>query len=747
MFQPWSISAQIVAKYLKSDPNNGLTGAEAQNRLKKYGANRIPAKKKFSGVKYIVFVCAAISIVSWISFFFGNLYFLYYVVFGIICAAITLVVDQQTSQLIENRTQENLSETLVIREGKRCSISSQDLVIGDLVYLPRAAAAPAEGRVIVAVDPERERYSAKNGSVRFAVTVEALEAETPVDQRTNMILTGDIILSGHVVFMVTETCQKARIPTRIIKTESFYSHLVNSLPAWLWGVLLLAFVLRWVVSITNLLVDGLLLTATILSYWFIKKIQVILTTYRLANHSVLVKNGDVLDLSANMRVLLSDKTGTLTAETMQVQLLCTGDTFSRFPHTDLSYSNLIPYLRVCRLNANNWGSTEIALVEWAEKLKHIPLTLVSRERVFEYEFNYNARRMTTINLAQNCRYYIAVKGSAEHVLPLCETCMIDSIVEPFSPLLREQVQENIHAMTSQGLRIVALAERWTDEEGIVQERAQAEQSLTFIGLMGLTNPLRDDIGRSIEMLSEAGVTTMIMSGDDPVTTFSIAKQAQVVSDKAILVESVLVGSELSQHPGFTQEAFRIFARVTPENKLEILGRLKQDAGYVVGMIGDSSNDRATMLKCDVAFAPHYGRDAVLQIADVLLLKNPFDGIRAMVQTARQMVERNTFLRLAFVNNLILMAFGSIYLRARFGSTISVSSWGMLWGAGLLLALITLLAWQNQAMHTKRNVFLRLLTLVGLLIVGFELIRTYQIPLLLSMSLQTVESFLFKIQHE
>jgi magnesium-transporting ATPase (P-type) len=64
MFQPWSISAQIVAKYLKSDPNNGLTGAEAQNRLKKYGANRIPAKKKFSGVKYIVFVCAAISIVS-----------------------------------------------------------------------------------------------------------------------------------------------------------------------------------------------------------------------------------------------------------------------------------------------------------------------------------------------------------------------------------------------------------------------------------------------------------------------------------------------------------------------------------------------------------------------------------------------------------------------------------------------------------------------------------------------------------
>ena len=252
--------------------------------------------------------------------------------------------------------------------------------------------------------------------------------------------------------------------------------------------------------------------------------------------------------------------------------------------------------------------------------------------------------MTTIHPAgDNGHYHVMTKGAPEQVLSLCHKIHRDGRDDPMDESSATAVLEAVQELAGRGLRVIALADR-VAPHGHQLARHEAEAELTFVGLIGLMDPPREDVAPAIIKLNKAGVRTVMVTGDNPLTAFQVAKSVGIIDHDMPFDQAVITGEELSGLKSPTPallarlHTVRVFARVTPEHKAEIVHAMRNE-GFIVGMTGDGVNDAIALKESDVGFAMGNGMDVAREAADLVLMDSRFGTIPNAVEEGRNVMHR------------------------------------------------------------------------------------------------------------
>ncbi|MBC7965672.1 MAG: cation-transporting P-type ATPase, partial [Fuerstia sp.] len=374
-------------------------------------------------------------------------------------------------------------------------------------------------------------------------------------------------------------------------------------------------------------------------------ITLAIATKVLVKRNALIRRPKAVEGGGSMTVLLTDKTGTLTANQMDVTHLFLDGRIHAASEVGLGGNDAVAQraLRIASLCNNNSSSTEAALSRWVE-LSGFRVAGDIMERTVEHEFDQSLKRMTTIHRSDRDDHgHILTKGAPEQILKICSDIHIDGKDVPLNDKHVQTINEAIRQLASEGLRVIAVADRLARGADTLT-RSVAEEALTFVGLLGIMDPPRPDVAAAVAKLDHAGIRTVMVTGDNPITAYYVAKMVGIIKNDMPFDEAVITGEELSQlenpTPKFLSRlhSVRVFARVTPDHKAQILDAIRKE-GFIVGMTGDGVNDAIALRQSDVGFAMGNGTDVARQASDVILMDSRFGTIPNAVEEGRNVLHR------------------------------------------------------------------------------------------------------------
>lgn len=686
--RPWTLTPREVVEHLASHETRGLTGDEATHRLEQYGANVIPEAKpdplwkrywqQLTGdaVVRLLLIGGVLSLLLG-DYLEGTAI----IIMLNIMALFGLWQEGRAADAARTLRRADTPLKMVIRDGKRSEIPVTEIVPGDLIYLPTGAVAPADGRIIAAVNAEKDTSQLTGESFAVSVTTGPLPAETVINEQHNMIHRGDAVVAGNITMIATATgpnTEIGKIAARLSATDAVRTPLDKQLDSlgdamtrifiWIAVVVIGMGLLREFLTlmqssdpvtgfeILEMLKEAFINAVALIIAAIPEGLPAVLTitlalaTKVMARRNALMRKPKAVEGSGSMTVLLTDKTGTLTTNQMSVSyLFVNGETFRT--------SNLDPQIaqdpvtarvaRIARLCNNHANATETALYRWVEESGFGAVGGIEESRIVEHEFDQGLKRMTTVypieqEQADTQACAVLTKGAPEQVLRLCSHIYLNGEQEPVNETNLEPVNAAIRELASQGLRVIALADRTAPREEAL-ERSQAESGLTFVGMVGIMDPPRDDVAPAVARLKAAGIRTVMITGDNPITAYHIAKMVGIVEDTPF-EDAVITGEELAAlsdpSPEFLQRlhSVRVFARVTPQHKAEIVHAM-QEAGFIVGMTGDGVNDAIALKESDVGLAMGNGTDVAREASDVVLMDSRFGTIPNAVEEGRNVLYR------------------------------------------------------------------------------------------------------------
>lgn len=699
---PWSLTSEETVKALATNATSGLSSEEAARRKQELGANEIPEPpdepfwKKYWGQLTGDAVVRLLLIGGIVSLCLGD-----FLEGGAIILMLNIMAgfglwqegkaDDAAKSL---RTSEN-PITLLIRDGQRREVPVVDVVPGDIVYLPTGAIPPADGRVIAAVLAE-EDDSMLTGEPPRPVRLEATAVATVVNDQHNMVFRGCGIVSGNATAVITSTGVKTnvgQIAERLSEAEKAATPLDEQLDSlgdsmasifkWLAGAVIGVGLIRefaaadmstlGVWGVIGILKEAFINAVALIIAAIPEGLPAVLTitlaiaTQVMKKHQALVKRPKAVEGGGSMNLLCTDKTGTLTANRMSVEYLYLngkilgasefGSSAARDPISERA-------LRIAKLCNNNSSVTESALLQWISS-SGFERTGDVGDRVTEHPFSQNLKRMTTIHQSPaDGRYHILTKGAPERLLELCHQVHVNGKDVPLGTSEKAAVETAIAELAGRGLRVIAVADRVAPNAQAL-ERHEAEAELTFVGLFAIMDPPRVDVAPAVATLDKAGIRTVMVTGDNSLTAYHVAKMVGIVHEGDPLEKVVISGHDLNQYmPAFPPgakpkekeelleqaldklpEAFvqrlrnvEVFARVEPAHK-DFIVRALQRAGLIVGFVGDGVNDAIALRQSDVGFAMGNGTDVAREASDVILMDSRFGTIPNAVEEGRNVLHR------------------------------------------------------------------------------------------------------------
>src|SRR5699024_3251100 len=353
----------------------------------------------------------------------------------------------------------------------------------------------------------------------------------------------------------------------------------------------------------SIIPEGLPATATII---------MALGVQRMAKEHALIKNLPAVETLGNATVICSDKTGTLTLNKMTVTHLANGDDFlnkkilkaQKAVKNNNAYKDLMYAASLCNDASLSPASpeeiigdpTEGALIPLAQDFGYSVSSLRKEyPRLGEYPFDSIRKRMSTIHEINN-EYVAYIKGALDELLPLCDSIATSNGVQKLTKTDKENILALSHKMSDQALRVLGFASRTI--LNLPQENENIEQHLVFLGAVGMIDPARDEVKASIKMAREAGIKTIMITGDHKNTAVAIAKNLGIYANGNTVISGTelneMTDSELDQ----AVESTTVFARVSPNDKLRIIQSLKRNE-EVVAMTGDGVNDSPALKAANI----------------------------------------------------------------------------------------------------------------------------------------------------
>ena len=663
-----------VEKELNTDLEKGLTTEEVQKRQEKYGLNQLKeAKKKsllqrfldqFKDFSIIVLIIAAIvSGAVGIAEGEGITDTIIILIVVIVNAIIGVSQEAKAEKSLEALQKLTDHASKVVRNGEVTVIPAKELVPGDIVVLDTGDYIPADLRIIEAVNLKSQEASLTGESVPVEKNTEKIEdTEVGVGDRLNMLFSSSLVTFGRGKGIVVETgmtTEVGKIAGMINNTEKQETPLqqkLNKLGKTL-GIAALAICV--VIFFIGLLQGKepihMFMTAVSLAVAAIPEGLVAVSTIVLAigvqkmvKKNAIVKKLPAVETLGSATVICSDKTGTLTQNKMTVEkIFINSETKDVKDYKEqnnnedvkkLVYANMLCNDTKISKDGNLTGDpTETALVDMAFKLDFEPSIYDMMPRVQEIPFDSDRKLMTTVN-EFNGKYVVYTKGGVDELLKRCNNYLLNgevkSDLEKYAEIIRQKNEE----MAKEALRVLACAYKEIDHKPTTEEMENMENNLTFIGMVGMIDPPREEAKKAVEKCKTAGIKTVMITGDHKITATAIAKKLGILENE----DEAITGQDLEKMSDEELEKnvrkYSVYARVSPEHKVRIV-KAWQKNGEIVAMTGDGVNDSPALKRSDIGCAMGVvGTDVAKEAADVILTDDNFATIVSAVEEGRRIYD-------------------------------------------------------------------------------------------------------------
>ncbi len=650
---------------LEVDPAQGLADDEVDRRRQQVGSNIIAQGRRrslltlflhqFTDLMILVLIGAAI-----VAGLLGEAIDAIAILVILILNAVIGTVQEFRAEKALAALRKMTSPTArVRRNGDLMELPAADLVPGDLVLLEAGNVAPADLRLVESADLQLDESTLTGESQPVEKTTEPLtDPERVLMERCNMVFKGAHVTRGRGLGVTvatgghTELGRIADLLTREVRVltplqkrlERFSKRLAIA-------ILLIAGLMFGLGLLRGEPLLLMLMTAISLAVAAIPEalpavvtISLALGVRKLSRHHALMRSLPAVETLGSVTYICSDKTGTLTRNEMTLDQVWTAMGTAAAPKaigTGELWRQLGRVLALCNdtqpdLNGSLKGDpTETALYRAARNAGFDGATLQAElPRIGEIPFTSERQAMTTLH--QTDRGVAAYcKGSPEALLGQC----VDRFgAEGVEPLQLAQVLGQVETMAAQGYRVLALAGREFTAIPEVVDAQQIERNLTLLGLVGLIDPPREEVLAAVQDCYSAGITPVMITGDHPATAKAIAKQLRISRDD----EAVITGQELASadEDGLRERVRdnRIYARMTPEQKIAIVKALQAE-GQVVAMTGDGVNDAPALKRADIGVAMgQKGTDVAREAAAMVLTDDNFATIVRAVREGRRIFD-------------------------------------------------------------------------------------------------------------
>ena len=609
----------------------------------------------------------------------------------ILNAVIGVIQENKAEKSLEALKKMSSYSAKVMRDGKVTVIPSRELVPGDIVVLDTGDYVPADIRLVDAVNLKAQEASLTGESVpveKDAATIE--NEEVSLGDRTNMLFSSSLVTYGRGKGIVVETgmhTEVGNIAGMLNSVEETATPLQQKLNKLGKSLGIMAIVICIVIFIIGLAygkdVIDMFMTAVSLAVAAIPEglaavstIVLAIGVQRMVKKNAIVKKLPAVETLGSASVICSDKTGTLTQNKMKVQKVYVNGQLihakelykeNKYNSDELEKTILIGMLcndtKIALGNSttnevdsakadnsndstsNSEGSnlknitftgdpTEIALTQLAFNLKYDENEINNHPRVAEIPFDSDRKLMTTVNKFGD-KYLVCTKGGLDELLSICNSYSENGEIKTNLKDRIPEIEKQNESLAKNALRVLAMAYKYMDHEPVGDEVLDLERDLTFVGMCGMIDPPREEAKHAVQKCKEAGIKTVMITGDHKITATAIAKQLGILENE----DEAITGAELAKMSDEELDKnirkYSVYARVAPEHKVRIV-KAWQKAGEIVAMTGDGVNDAPALKQADIGCAMGMvGTDVAKEAADVILTDDNFATIVSAVEEGRR----------------------------------------------------------------------------------------------------------------
>ncbi len=658
--------ADIVLEKVGSN-NSGLSSAEAAKRLQTNGRNVLAKEKHDSLIKkffkqfadpmtLVLLVAAAISIgvSTYAGEPFTDTFIILFVV--VVNAILGVYQENKAEKAIDALKKLSQATAKVLRNGSIKSVSTEELVVGDVIVFESGDAIPADARILESNSLKVEESALTGESVPVEKISEALTVATsgetlPLNDHKNMIYTGSTVSYGRGRAVVVATgmdTQMGNIAKFIAKTSDEKTPLQKKLTQLGKTLSFVVVAICVFIFVFSLLKTRNLSTENILDVFMISvslavaaipsglaavvTIQLAIGVTKMAKHNAIIRKLTAVETLGCTQVICSDKTGTLTQNKMTVV-------------EDFAFDKerLIEALFLCNdTQKDNSGNpvgepTELALYTYAEKIATSSGLNQKNTRVGEIPFDSERKMMSTFH-EDGDGVIQYTKGAPDVILQRCTHYMEGGKVYALNESVRKDIIVQNKNMAQKALRVIAAACKMHENLPKDLSSEICENKMVFVGLAGMIDPVRPEALAAVENCKSAGIKPVMITGDHKDTAIAIGKQLGIISSDA----EALTGAELDK---ISDEELKkviydisVYARVQPDHKVRIVECFKR-LGKVVAMTGDGVNDAPSIKRADIGVGMGItGTDVTKNVADMVLSDDNFATIVSAVKEGRRIYD-------------------------------------------------------------------------------------------------------------
>jgi len=719
-----SSEIDLILSFFRTDHEKGLTAEEAKSRLARYGPNELATGKRVSSLRllakqFVNVLLFLLLIASAISAFLGE--WIDTIVIVVIIAFVVILgfVQEHKAEKSLEALKRILSPTCtVIRGGSENDIPIKEIVPGDIVILESGDKVSADMRLIESINMQTDEAPLTGESSPVAKVSRALPTHTSQLERINMVFFGTTVTYGKGKGVVVATgmktefgkiaetlsqveIEKTPLERRMNEIGRKMGVIAIILVATIIGIEIIeSFYLHGALTL-DFFLEALLFSMALAVATVPEALPAIVTANlaigmrTMAKQNALVRRMHAVETLGCTQIICTDKTGTLTKGEMTIRQIYCGK--KRFDITGVGYessgevtcqgktpesddmqilqrlSRVAVLCNDARMECDENGkrivkgdTTEGALLVLAEKIEpSFKNSRSSARRIGEIPFSSERKIMTTIHENPDKTRIALTKGAPEVVLARCSRALYSDSIIVISENERSNVLSISEEMASNGMRVLALAERPLHSTDNLSDENAIERDFVFLGLVGMMDPPRRDALEAIEVAKGIGMKTIMITGDHKLTAMAVAREMGIYADG----DMVLTGNELDQLTDEQYEAMvdkiTVYARVSPLHKLKIVTAWKK-RDRVVAMTGDGVNDAPALKRSDIGIAMGLtGTEVAKEASHIVLADDNFATIVKAIEYGR-LIYGNIKKCLAYLlqANLVeiaVLTFGALFI--------------------------------------------------------------------------------------
>lgn len=633
---------------LKTNLKTGLSEGEAKVRLANNGLNELKEAKKTSPIlrflgefnDVLIYILLLSGIISILLKEYADAAIILFVV--LMNGTIGFIQEEKANKAIEALKRITHQQIAVKRDNRIFKIDTTNLVVGDIVLLEEGNIVPADGKIFNTYNLLCDE-SALTGESHPVNKDEAFSSSnnTPISERLDEVFMSTLVLQGHSEMVVTKVGMNTEVG---LIAKMLDKHKVSQTPLQkkledlgkLLGFITIAIcVLLFLIAliqkrdVIEMFITSISLAVAAVPEGLPAVVTIVLAmgVQRLVKTNMIIRKLHAVETLGAVNVILTDKTGTLTENQMTVVTLVYDN--SKYDLKNIKQSKTLDYLYQNMLSCHSLKSgnsyigdpLEVAIVAFASTANK----KFQYKKIEENSFSSEKKMMSVIIENDNKKIQFS-KGASEEILRKCKYILINGKELVLDKIILLKQKELLNKLTSNALRVIAFAYKNCNQID--------EDNMTFLGFVGMIDPPKKGTKEAVKQLKNAGIKTVMVTGDSLDTAFAIGKKLGVAESK----EDCIEGMQFEQLKDYQKKEViqkkTIFARVSPKNKIDIVTSFQKEDN-LVAMTGDGVNDAPSLRKADVGIAMgRKGTDVAKSASDMILLDDNYSSIAKAVKEGR-----------------------------------------------------------------------------------------------------------------